>query len=73
MLVVEFLAWDDNYPPAQTLKGIIMTLATDQNIDRDKLSPTARRMLELRDEVLSEWMKRVRQPVKQAETSLTRS
>ncbi len=44
-----------------------MTLATDQNLDPDKLSPTAIRMLELRDEVLREWIKRVRQTVKEAE------
>jgi signal transduction histidine kinase len=44
-----------------------MTLATDQNLDPDKLSPTARRMLELRDEVLWEWAERVRQSLKEAE------
>lgn len=44
-----------------------MTLATDQNLDPDKLSPNARRMLELGDEVLLEWGKRVRQTVKEAE------
>ncbi|SEA03595.1 sensor histidine kinase [Nitrosospira multiformis] len=44
-----------------------MTLATDQNLDLDKLSPTARRMLELRDEILWEWAERVRQSVKEAE------
>jgi signal transduction histidine kinase len=44
-----------------------VTLATDQNLDPDKLSPTARRMLELRDEVLLEWGKRLRQTVKEAE------
>lgn len=44
-----------------------MTLASDQNTDRDKLSPTARRMLELRDEVFLEWGKRVRGAVKEAE------
>jgi hypothetical protein len=43
-----------------------MTLASDQNIGTDKLSPTARRMLELRDEVLREWSERVRQTVKEA-------
>jgi hypothetical protein len=48
-----------------------VTLATDQNLDPDKLSPTARRMLELRDEVLLEWGKRLRQTVKEAE-QLTR-
>src|SRR5690348_14004729 len=44
-----------------------MTLSSDQNINPDKLSATARRMLELRDEVLLEWVKRVRQSVKEAE------
>jgi signal transduction histidine kinase len=44
-----------------------MTLASDQNINPEKLSPTARRMLELRDKVLSEWVKRVRNSIKEAE------
>ena len=44
-----------------------MTLATDQNLDPDKLSANARCMLALRDEVLTEWIKRVRQTVKEAE------
>jgi signal transduction histidine kinase len=44
-----------------------MTLSTDQNINPERLSPTARRMLELRDEVLAEWAERVRQSVKEAE------
>lgn len=44
-----------------------MTLASDQNINPEKLSTTARRMLQLRDEVLSEWIKRVRNTVKEAE------
>ncbi|SOD41995.1 Signal transduction histidine kinase [Nitrosovibrio sp. Nv4] len=44
-----------------------MTLTTDQNLNPEKLSPTGRRMLELRDEVLSEWVKRVRQTIKEAE------
>ena len=44
-----------------------MTLASDQNIGTDKLSPTARRMIALRNEVLLEWGKRVRQTVKEAE------
>jgi signal transduction histidine kinase len=43
-----------------------MTLASDQNINPEGLSPNARRMLELRDEVLAEWMKRVRQSIKEA-------
>ena len=43
-------------------------MASDyQNLDHDKLSPTARRMLELRDEVFLEWVKRLRQTVKEAE------
>ncbi len=45
-----------------------MTLASDQNIGTDKLSPTARRMIALRNEVLLEWGKRVRQTVKEAES-----
>jgi signal transduction histidine kinase len=44
-----------------------MTLASDQNIGTDKLSPTARKMIGLRSEVLLEWGKRVRQAVKEAE------
>jgi signal transduction histidine kinase len=44
-----------------------MTLASDQNIDPDKLSPTARKLLDLRNEVLLEWVKRLRQTVKEAE------
>jgi signal transduction histidine kinase len=44
-----------------------VTLATDQNLDPYRLSPTARRMLALRDGVLAEWIKRVRQTVKEAE------
>jgi signal transduction histidine kinase len=44
-----------------------VTLATDQNLDPDKLSPNGRRMLALRDEVLTEWIKRVRQTVEEAE------
>ncbi|SCY54960.1 Signal transduction histidine kinase [Nitrosospira sp. Nl5] len=44
-----------------------MTMANDQNLDTDKLSPTARKMLGLRDEVLLEWGKRLRQTVKEAE------
>jgi signal transduction histidine kinase len=42
-------------------------MASDQNLDTDKLSPTARKMLELREEVLLEWGKRLRQTVKEAE------
>src|SRR3954469_12918039 len=45
----------------------MVTLATDQNLDPDRLSPTARRMLALREEVLAEWVKRVRQTLKEAE------
>jgi signal transduction histidine kinase len=44
-----------------------VTLATDQNLDPNNLSPTALRMLALRDKVLSEWVERVRQTVKEAE------
>lgn len=44
-----------------------MTVASDQNLGPDKLSSTARRMLELHNEVLLEWVKRVRQAVKEAE------
>ena len=38
-----------------------------QNPGHDKLSPTARRMLDLRNEVFLEWVKRLRQTVKEAE------
>lgn len=44
-----------------------MTFAKGRNPDPDKLSPTAKRMLELEDKVLSEWVTRVRQSVKEAE------
>ncbi|HEX8873940.1 MAG TPA: HAMP domain-containing sensor histidine kinase [Nitrosospira sp.] len=44
-----------------------MTLSSYQNLDHDKLSLTARRMLGLRDEVFLEWTKRLRQTVKEAE------
>ena len=44
-----------------------MTLSSDQNPDPGKLSPNGRRMLALRDEVLAEWIKRLRQTVKEAE------
>ena len=44
-----------------------MTLSSDQNPDPGKLSPNGRRMLALRDEVLEEWIKRLRQTVKEAE------
>ena len=43
-------------------------LSSDQNHRSDKLSPIARRMLDLRNEVLLEWVKRLRQTVKEAET-----
>jgi signal transduction histidine kinase len=43
-----------------------MTLPTDQNPDVEKLSGTSRRMLELREEVLAEWEKRVRAAFKEA-------
>ena len=45
---------------------IIVTPAANQYPDSNKLSPNARRMLELREEVLSEWAERVRQTVKEA-------
>jgi signal transduction histidine kinase len=45
---------------------IIVTPAAEQYPDSDKLSPNARRMLELREEVLAEWAERVRQTVKEA-------
>jgi signal transduction histidine kinase len=45
----------------------MVTLSSDQNHDPGKLSPNGRRMLALRDEVLAEWVKRVRQTVKEAE------
>jgi signal transduction histidine kinase len=44
-----------------------LTLASDQNLDPDKLSPNGRRLLALRDEVLAEWIKRLRQTIKEAE------
>ncbi len=44
-----------------------MTLASDQNLNLDRLSANARSMHQLRDEVLLEWMKRLRQTVKEAE------
>jgi signal transduction histidine kinase len=44
-----------------------VAIATDQNLDPDKLSPTGRRMLELRNDILLEWGKRLRQTVKEAE------
>lgn len=44
-----------------------MTLSSDQNLDPGKLSQNGRRMLALRDEVLAEWIKRLRQTVKEAE------
>ena len=43
-----------------------MTPAANQYPDPNKLSPNARRMLELREEVLSEWAARVRQTLKEA-------
>lgn len=46
-----------------------MTLESNQNLDPDKLSVTARRMLELREAVFTEWEKRLRMTVKEA-TSL---
>jgi signal transduction histidine kinase len=39
----------------------------DQHADHNRLSPNARKMLELRDVVLDEWDKRLRQAVKEAE------
>jgi signal transduction histidine kinase len=44
-----------------------VTLSTDQNLDPGKLSENGRRMLALREEVLAEWIKRLRQTVKEAE------
>jgi hypothetical protein len=44
-----------------------MALATDPNPDSGKLSPTARRMLELRDEVRLKAVKRARQTRREAE------
>jgi signal transduction histidine kinase len=44
-----------------------VTLASDQKLDPDKLSATSRRMLELRNAALSEWEKRVRASVRQAD------
>lgn len=44
-----------------------MALACDQSVDSHKLSTNARRMQELRDEVLAEWIARLRHSVKEAE------
>jgi signal transduction histidine kinase len=44
-----------------------MTQASSTNPDSDRLSPNARRMLALRDEVLSEWGERLRETVQEAE------
>jgi signal transduction histidine kinase len=44
-----------------------VTIATDQNSDGNELSPNAKRMLELRDDVLAEWVRRLRATVKEAE------
>lgn len=44
-----------------------MTQASSSNPDSDRLSPNARKMLTLRDEVLSEWGKRLRETVQEAE------
>jgi signal transduction histidine kinase len=41
-------------------------LASDQKLDSAKLSPTSRKMLALREEVLAEWEKRVRARLKEA-------
>ena len=43
-----------------------MNLASDRNIDFDKLSPNARKMHSLRDDVLAEWIDRLRKKVKEA-------
>lgn len=43
-----------------------MTIASDQDKTPGELSPTARRMLVLRDEVVAEWQKRMRAEVRQA-------
>jgi len=43
-----------------------MTLASDQNSDDARLSPTAQRMLALRDDVFGAWEARVRERVQQA-------
>lgn len=45
-----------------------MTLASDQDKAPGSLSPVAERMLTLREDVFSEWMRRVRAEVKQATT-----
>jgi signal transduction histidine kinase len=43
-----------------------MTLASDNNLNDKSLSPTAQRMLALRDMVLAEWEKRLRATVREA-------
>ena len=44
-----------------------MTLPSDQNLHIEKLSPHAKRMLELREDVILEWGKRLRATVKEAQ------
>lgn len=44
-----------------------MMLASDQNLDPDRLSTNARKMQALRDDVLVEWVARLRRNVKEAE------
>ncbi|HZV64560.1 MAG TPA: HAMP domain-containing sensor histidine kinase [Telluria sp.] len=44
-----------------------MALSTDQKLDSGDLSPTSRRLLALRDEVLAEWTAQVRRTVKGAD------
>jgi signal transduction histidine kinase len=51
---------------ASLLRTNAMTLASDQNIDDGKLSPTSQKMLELRDVVFAEWEKEVRSSIKEA-------
>lgn len=43
-----------------------MTLASDQNLDRNMLSETSRKMLDLKEAVLQEWEIRVRSAFKEA-------
>jgi signal transduction histidine kinase len=45
-----------------------VTLASDQQPDRDNLSDTSRKVIELREATLAEWEKRVRASVKEATT-----
>jgi signal transduction histidine kinase len=44
-----------------------VTQSSDQSFDPERLSPNAKKMLELREDVLQEWVKRLRTTVREAE------